>query len=137
MKADSSTERSDSKKDLASSLKESVIMAVVYSVAAAAIYLIGQFYWWIGFILFIVFAFLVFQRLLVIGFVFFIELWSFITLFGFVRKRGMNLNRLDELQKPAGSLLILNLILAVFEIYLTAITALLGACLTFGWGDLF
>ncbi|HMO79310.1 MAG TPA: hypothetical protein PKD24_00830 [Pyrinomonadaceae bacterium] len=133
MNIDSSHKNHADDKDLLASLKDHVIQTLLYSIFAAAIFVTTLFSWWLGFILFLVFVFLISTRLLISGFVVFVMAAVSLMLFSWVRKRGVNLNRLDEMTESITSLTKLNLLIVLLEIYLISITVLLAGVLLFGW----
>lgn len=133
MKGGSSSEKANDDKDLIDTLRPYLVTALIYSVAAAVIYVAGHFLWWLGFVLFIIFALFTLQGLLFVGFVAFLEIWVSFISFAFIRKRGMNLNRVDELKQPIGFLLKINLLIGIFELYFNALTFFLGGYFLFGW----
>lgn len=103
-----------------------LVTCLKYTVAAILIYAIGHFFWWPGLILFVGFALMIVQRLLLVGVVAVIEVVVSLASIATIRKRGIDMNNADKLKEPVVNVLKMNLVMGFFEIYLFAITVVLG-----------
>ena len=116
----------DPKESVAKNLKRFLITTLVFSLIAAAIYVIGTFVWWIGLILFVAYALIILARLVRIGFALAIETAIFGALFSII-KRGLSPLKFDKVHQLGGSVLVITVVWILVEIYLLLITFLLGS----------
>ena len=106
--------------------KDSLYAVLRYSVFAVAILVLGRFYWWPGFICFVVFAFQVAGRLLLSGIILLIVGLVARLGFRFIRAWGLHPTKFEKGAEAATNLFWLNLIIVITEGILVVMTILLG-----------
>ena len=111
--------------------RDSLYVVLTYFVFAFAIFILGRYFWWLGFICFAIFAIQVVGRLLLSGVVLLIAGLAARLLFRFIRTWGLHPTKFDDIVGKATDLVWLNLIVGTTECILLVITILLG--LSFFW----
>jgi len=89
-------EEGDEKKDLLESLKDSILQSFALSIVALIIFVVGKFFWWLGFILFLVFSIYLLIGFLVAGLVFLFLAWIFRLISSHISIRGLKLEKIDD-----------------------------------------
>src|SRR5258708_7495014 len=73
---------------------------LIRSVFALIVFTVVNLNWWLGLVLYVLFAFEILVWLIATGFVYLLEIILLVLSFLTVRKRGINLDRIDELRPP-------------------------------------
>ena len=119
------------REDSAEILKNSLLVAAIHSFFAFAIFVVGRFSWWLGLIFFVIFVINILGRLVFVGILFVIEALVIRIALRFIRVRGLNPARFEQTLERATGLFWTNVQMGSLEIYLLAITTLLGV--SFFW----
>ena len=113
--------------NLRTTFGESVVRPLSYSITAIVIYYISTLFWWLGLILFILFAFWILVETLVGGFALLIGVLAVRTVFPkLTGYRFLHSEKFGEIQKSFGELALDTGILVLVQFYHVLITLVLG-----------
>jgi len=113
-------------KDVIESLKHSLIVVLLYSLIAVAIFTIGRFVWWVGFTFFAIFAAYALFELVAAGVLFVLFGLILRIVIRVVRARGLSPDKFDAMLESGKGFLWSTLVMSSVELYLVLITILLG-----------
>ena len=121
----------DERKDFGESLRHSLLVVLLYTFLAVIIFVVGKFVWWFGFALFLIFAANTLSRLVFVGGIFVLVGFVIRIAVRFVRFRGLDPARFDEMLHLSKKLFWTNVLLGSVELYFVVMTTALGV--SFFW----
>jgi hypothetical protein len=108
-------------------LVRSIVRMLFYSLTAGVIYFVCTLFWWLGLILFVVFAFYILVEILISGSILVIGALVLRLFFPMLTNyRVLNSDKFGDLQKSFGALAVGTGILVVTQCYYVFLTFMLG-----------
>ena len=109
-----------------------MLRALVFSIIAAAIFILAHYFWWAGLVFFVLFVLVVAQKMILVGILLFAEAVLYFRILA-QKKRTDGLDIEPDSVQQLESTTRKSIVKMIFEGYLLLITILIAGYFAFGW----